>query len=256
MSWWVNLFGDLLVAGAIVAVAYGVAGWAARAVRDYADDFPELDEALFGFLASLARYAVLALAAIFVLGRFGIETTVLVALVAAAGLALALALQGTLGSLIAGLVLLALRPFKVGDEIEAGGQSGTVAAIGLFTTEVTRADNAQVLVPNGQIWAGAITNFSHHEARRLDLSVAVPQGADLRVVEEALRDAIDTEARIHDAPEPIVKLEVLDQEAVTFAVRVWCDREEHGMLGPDLIAALSARLGEAGITATAIRRAP
>ncbi|MEL6126237.1 MAG: mechanosensitive ion channel domain-containing protein [Pseudomonadota bacterium] len=247
MSWWLALFSDVMVAGAIILVALSLSGLAARTVRGLADRFPELDETLFGFLASLARYAILAFAAIFVLGRFGIETTSLVALVGAAGLAIGLALQGTLSNMAAGVMLLVFRPFKIGDFIDAAGQSGTVAEISLFTTELTTPDNVQIIVPNGDIWSSAITNYSHHETRRVDLTFGVAYDADLRQVEEVLQELIEADTRIHDAPEPFVKVAALGDSAVEFVVRVWCESEDYWGVKFDLTRAAKEKFDEAGI---------
>jgi small conductance mechanosensitive channel len=180
MGWFGELAFNVLYAGAILVAAFWLSGWVRGQVERIGRRYEEVDETLFSFLGSVARYAVLAVAVIFVLGRFGIQTTSLVALIGAAGLAIGLALQGTLSNLAAGVMLVAFRPFKNGDYIGAAGQSGTVRAITLFTTELVTPDNVLIIVPNGDIWASAITNFSAFDSRRCDLVFGVAYGADLK----------------------------------------------------------------------------
>ena len=127
------------------------------------------------------------------LSQFGVETTSLIALVGAAGLAIGLALQGTLSNLAAGVMLLIFRPFKVGDYVTAGGHSGTVEEISLFTTHVVSTDNVLTIVPNGDIWASAVTNYSVKDTRRLDLVFGVSYGTDLKSAEQALRATSSSE---------------------------------------------------------------
>jgi small conductance mechanosensitive channel len=206
-----------------------------------------LDDTLFGFFGSLARWVILVIAGIFILGQFGIQTTSLVALIGAAGLAIGLALQGTLTNLAAGVMLLIFRPFKVGDYITAGGHSGTVKAIDLFTTELATPDNVQIIVPNGQIWSGSITNFSAHETRRVDLAFGVGYGVNLKDAESLIRDLIDADERIHTDPEPFVKVTNLGDFAVDFTVRVWSDAGDYWGIKHDLTRAVKEAFDENGI---------
>lgn len=259
MHWALGLAFDVLVAGAIVVAAFVLSGMAKQAIRRVAERRPELDDTLFAFLGSLARYGVLAIAAIFVLGRFGIETTSLVALVGAAGLAVGLALQGTLSNLAAGVMLLVFRPFKLGDFISAAGQSGTVKSIDLFTTELATPDNVQIIVPNGDIWSSAITNYSAHETRRVDIVFGVSYASDLKAAEAILRAQIDADPRIHTTPEPFVQVTNLGDSSVDFTVRVWCDAGDYWGIKFDLTRAVKDAFDAGGIdipfpTQTVIRQ--
>jgi len=184
---------------------------------------------------------------IFVLGRFGIQTTSLAALIGAAGLAVGLALQGTLSNVAAGVMLVAFRPFKVGDFIEAAGTSGTVRAVTLFTTELTSADNVLIIVPNGDIWSSAITNYSYFETRRCDLVFGVSYDTDLRKAEQAILKCIRADDRAHPAPEPFVKVSNLGDSSVDFTVRVWCDAADYWGLKFDLTRAVKEAFDKAGI---------
>ncbi|RME14942.1 MAG: mechanosensitive ion channel family protein, partial [Alphaproteobacteria bacterium] len=181
---------------AIAVVALWVSGFAQRRIVALGLKYEELDATLFSFLASLARYTILALAAVFILGRFGIQTTSLVALIGAAGLAVGLALQGTLSHLAAGVMLVAFRPFRLGDFIEAGGFSGTVKAITLFNTELATADNVKIIVPNGNLWSAPITNYSVYPTRRAEMVFGVSYDSDLRRAEEEIRAAIAADTRV------------------------------------------------------------
>jgi len=209
--------------------------------------YKHLDETLFSFLGSLARYTVLVIAGIFILGRFGIQTTSLVALIGAAGLAIGLALQGTLSHLAAGVMLILFRPIKLGDFVNAGGHSGTVKAITLFTTELATLDNVQIIVPNGNIWSSPITNFSVYPTRRAELIFGVAYGADLAVAEAAIREVIGADGRINAEPEPFVMVTALNDSSVDFMVRVWCASGDFFTLKADLTRKVKEAFDKAGV---------
>lgn len=231
----------------ILIAALWLSGKLRRRIASLPERSSRFDPTLMSFLGSLAKYAVLALALIVVLNRFGIQTTSLVALIGAAGLAIGLALQGTLANLAAGVMLVGFRPFKVGDYITAAGQSGTVSAITLFFTELTTPDNVQIIVPNGDIWASSITNFSYHEARRCDLVFGVSYESDLKTAEQVIRDCIAADPRTRSEPEPFVKVTNLGDSSVDFTVRVWCDATDYWNLKFDLTRAVKEGFDAAGI---------
>lgn len=180
MEWFTDILVNVFIAAAILVAAFWLSSFVGSQLRALGKQYEELDETLFGFLASIARYTILIFAVIFVLARFGVQTTSLVALVGAAGLAIGLALQGTLSNLAAGVMLLGFRPFKIGDYITAAGQSGTVKIIGLFTVELVTPDNIQIIVPNGDIWASSIKNFSIYDTRRAEWVLGVSYDSDLK----------------------------------------------------------------------------
>ncbi|MCA0273248.1 MAG: mechanosensitive ion channel [Proteobacteria bacterium] len=249
---------NLVIAVVIMLVALVVSGWLRKRIVDVAADHPRADPTLFGFLGSLSKYAVLGLAAVVVLNRFGIQTASLVALIGAAGLAIGLALQGTLSNLAAGVMLVIFRPIRAGDYVDAAGASGTVRIISLFFTELTSADNLQVIVPNGQIWASTIVNYSMNQTRRLGLSFSVPYGSDLKAVDAILAKVIAAEPRIHPKPVPVVKLSALAGDTVSFAVRAWVARTDWWPVSCDLIRAAKEAFDTAGITSasSAIPKVP
>ena len=213
------------VVGAIVILVLGliVSGWVSRAVRSGLSRVKSVDSMLRGFFASMAKYFVIAITLIAVLERFGVETTSFVAVLGAAGLAIGLALQGTLSNVAAGVMLLLFRPFKVGDYVEVAGLSGTVADVSLFTTELTTSDNVQIVTPNSDIWGTAIKNFSHHATRRVQLIVGIGYGDDMDKAIEVIKGVISAEERIHAEPAPFVAVSNLGDSSVDITIRVWCD---------------------------------
>ncbi len=226
---------NALIAALILIFGFWAAGRVGRFVTRRATTAPRIDQTLAGFFGSIAYYGVLAVVIIAVLNRFGVETTSLVALIGAAGLAIGLALQGTLSNLAAGVMLVLFRPFKVGDYIEAAGVSGTVKSVTLFITELATVDNVQIIAPNGQIWGDIITNYSAHPERRVDLVFGVGYGANLKTAETAIRAVIAEDARVKSEPaEPFVAVTNLGDSSVDFTVRVWCAAEDYWALKFDL----------------------
>lgn len=238
------------VLGAVAILIVGF--WAARRIERGVDRAlarsGRIDDTLRPFLASLARYAALAFVLIAVLSAFGIETTSLVAVFGAAGLAIGLALQGTLSNLAAGVMLLIFRPFKVGDYVDVGGLAGTVKQLSLFVTELATPDNVQIIVPNGQIWGSAITNFSFHDQRRVDLVLGIDYGASIENARAAVLDEIGKDGRVLGEPEPFVEVGNLGPDSVDLTIRVWCKAADYWPLKFDLTRALKERMDAEGIS--------
>lgn len=247
MDWIVANLANAVFAAIILIAGFLVASWVKRTIVDQGYKYENLDDTLFVFAGSLAKYAVIAATIIAVLSRFGVETTSLVAVLGAAGLAIGLALQGTLSNVAAGVMLMLFRPFRLEQYIEAGGHAGTVKEITLFTTELATPDNVQIIIPNSAVWAGSIVNYSHHEDRRVDLVFGVGYGADLAAAEAAIRAAIADDDRARQSPEPFVKVTALNDSAVDFTVRVWCDAGDYAALKADLTRAVKEALDGAGI---------
>lgn len=235
------------VALVIIVAAILLGGMVKRRISRLPELNDQIDRTLASFLGSIARYTILALAIIFVLGRFGIQTTSLAAIVGAAGLAIGLALQGSLSNLAAGVLLVALRPFKAGDYINAAGESGTVDEITLFTTGMTTPDNVKIIVPNGDIFSSAITNYSHYDKRRCDLVFGVSYSTDLKAAETVILACITADERAHADPEPFVKVSNLGDSSVDFTVRVWCDASDYWGLKFDLTRAVKEAFDADGI---------
>lgn len=247
MEWFISNIFNLIFAGAILIVGFLLAGWAKRFITDKALDHEELDNTLFTFIGSIVRYAIIAFTIIMVLARFGVQTTSLIAVIGAAGLAIGLALQGTLSNVAAGVMLMIFRPFRLGQYIEAAGHAGTVKEVNLFTTELATPDNVQIIIPNGAIWSGSIINYSHHETRRVDLVFGVSYASDLKAAEAALRKLMDDEDRILDVPAPFLMVTELGASSVNFTMRVWCDSADYAPLKFALTRGAKDALDEAGV---------
>jgi small conductance mechanosensitive channel len=213
----------LRVIGGIVLLILGwmLANWIAKITKRQLEKTDKVDDTLTGFFSNLVKYVVLALVGIAVLNQFGVQTTSLIAIFGAAGLAIGLALQGTLSDIAAGVMLLIFRPFNVGQYIEAGGKAGTVKELSLFTTELATPDNVQVILPNSSVWGAAVTNYSHHETRRVDWTIGISYDDDIGKAFEAARRVISADDRILAEPEPDVMVSELADSSVNITIRVW-----------------------------------
>lgn len=218
---------NVLYAIIIILVAFWIAGFVKKMITRIANANESLDDTLFEFLGSLARYTILAFAGIMVLERFGVTTTSLVALIGAAGLAIGLALQGTLSNLAAGVMLLLFRPFKVGDFIDGAGVFGKVETITLFTTDLVTFDNQQIIIPNSELWGTKLTNHSHYEVRGVDMVFGVSYDTDLKKAEQAIRTVLEKHEHVIAEPEPFIAVDKLNDSSVDFLVRPFCQGEHY-----------------------------
>jgi len=180
-----------------------------------------IDETLIKFTKTVVYVALMIFVILASLGKLGIETTSFAAILAAAGLAIGLSLQGTLGNFASGFMLILFRPFKVGDFVEAGGVSGVVEEIQIFSTRMRSGDNKEITVPNGQIVGSTITNYSAKETRRVDLVVGVGYNDDLKKVRAVLEDILAKDERILKDPAPTIGVSELADSSVNFVVRPW-----------------------------------
>ncbi len=226
----------LSVVGAIIIFILGwiAACWVAGSIRRAAEKSERFDTTLGKFFASLAKYAVLTFTLIAVLSQFGVETTSFIALLGALGLAIGLALQGTLSHIASGVMLIIFRPFKIGDFVDTAGVSGTVKTIGLFTTELSTGDNLQVIVPNGSIWGGTIKNFSTNSTRRVDLVMGIGYGSNIDHAIKTMNGIIGADDRIHGDPAPFLAVGELADSAVNIMVRVWVNAPDYSGVKSDL----------------------
>ncbi len=213
----------LSVVGAIVILILGV--WIANRVRSAVERlmqrFDGIDQTLTAFLAGLARYIVIAVTLLAVLAEFGVQTASLLAVLGAAGLAIGLALQGTLSNVAAGVMLLFLRPFKVNDYIEAGGVSGTVKAVTLFRTELSTPDNVQIFVPNSDVWGSAISNYSYNATRRVEIECGIAYDDDIGKAFDVMRKVVAEDSRVLPSPQPMLAVKSLGDNSVNVICRVW-----------------------------------
>ncbi|WP_299954593.1 mechanosensitive ion channel domain-containing protein [uncultured Roseobacter sp.] len=234
--------GSVLAAIGILIIGWIVSAWLQRRVRNIGLRHRHLDDMLFDFLASIVRYVVLGFAVLFVLNTFGVQTTSVVAVIGAAGLAIGLALQGTLSNVAAGVMLILFRPIKLGDFVEVGGEMGTVKAITLNFTELADLSNVQVIIPNSEVWGNVITNYSTNDMRRAEWSFGVGYGVNLADAERIIRDTIMADERSKSDPEPFIQVNNLGASSVDFLVRVWVEASEYFAYQADMKRAVKEAL--------------
>ena len=242
-----QILGNVLAAIAILVVGYIVAGWAKRRMRALGVKYRHLDVTLFNFLGNIIRYAILVFTVLFVLNTFGVQTTSIIAVIGAAGLAIGLALQGTLSNVAAGVMIVFFRPFSVGHFVDIGGQSGTVEDITLNWVKLATLDNVQVIVPNAQVWGNTITNYSVLPTRRVEWVFGVGYGADLTKAETIIRKTLTSDPRAHSDPEPFVQVSNLGESSVDFTARVWCSSADFWAYKTDMTRAVKEALDAGGI---------
>ena len=229
------LDGLITFAGGLLTFIIGmmIAGRLSRFVRASLLRITRIDKTLVPVAASVIRYAIIIITIIVMLGQFGVQTTSIIAILGAAGLAIGLALQGTLSNVAAGVMLLILRPFQSGDWIESNGISGTVKEIGLFTTHIDTFDNVFISVPNSAIWSATIINHAKHTKRRLDLTIGVSYSCDFDEVEAVMRSLMD-DPRIHQDPAPVFHVVSYGDSAINVRMRLYADYTDLFQLGWDL----------------------
>ena len=239
---------ELIAALVILVFGWWLAGRVQKLILRALDRLPRMDATLKPFLSSLARYAIIAITLVAVLARLGVQTTSIIAVLGAAGLAIGLALQGTLQNIAAGIMLLLLRPFKVGDYIDAGGISGTVDEIGLFTTDMTTFDGVYRSVPNASLWNTSILNYSRLPTRRMDVPVGIAYEDDVERAMALLLDHLKQDSRILSDPEPQVLVTNLGESSVDLSLRCWADRSNFWTLKFELNKNAKLWLDAAGIS--------
>lgn len=218
---------NILLAIVILLIGFWIAGRVYKAVHSIGKKYERLDDTLFRFFGSIARYVILAFVFIAVLNRFGVETTSIVALIGAAGLAVGLALQGAMSNLAAGVMLLIFRPYKVGDFVGSAGQFGKVTEIDLFTTIMQTFDNQQIIIPNSQIWGQQIVNHSHYEVRGVDITVSVAYAESTDAARAVIDGVLEAHPHILKDPTPFVEVASLNDSSVDFIVRPFCKGEHY-----------------------------
>jgi small conductance mechanosensitive channel len=218
---------NVLFAIIILLIGLFIANRVHKIICKTGEKYEKLDNTLFGFLGSLAKYIIIAFVVIAVLNRFGVQTASIIALLGAAGLAIGLALQGTLSNVSAGVMLLVFRPYKVGDFIDAADRFGNVQEIDLFTTILQTFDNQQIIIPNSQIWGSQIVNHSHHSLRGVDMHYGVAYKEDTDVVRKIIDSVLERHPHILKDPAPFVEVETLNDSSVDFLVRPFCMGEHY-----------------------------
>jgi small conductance mechanosensitive channel len=237
----------LSVVGAIVVLIAGriAAGIIRSSVRRGMTS-ARMDAALVPFVSNMVYYLVIAFVVVAVLNLFGIQTTSLIAVLGAAGLAVGLALQGTLSNFAAGVMLLIFRPFKIGDFVDAGGTAGTVIEIGVFSTTLHTPDNVRIVLPNSSVYGQTIRNFTANDTRRNDLVIGISYDDDIGRAVETISRCVTSDSRVLKDPAPVIAVAELADSAVNIVVRPWCKTEDYWNLRFDLTRRIKEQLEAAG----------
>jgi len=246
MEWIVTYGTQVLGALAILVVGF----IAAKIVRKLVTRILEkrkVAPAIISFLAKLSYVAILIFAIVASLAKFGVQTTSFVAILASAGFALGFALQGALGNFAAGVLILLLHPYGIGDFIVAGGQMGTVKDIELFTTVLATPDNVKVMVPNGKIFGDVITNYSIFDTRRLDLTVGIGYESSIHSAKEVLLSIAQDDDRVANEPAPQVMVSELADSSVNLILRIWLNKDDYWPVKFDLTQQIKEEFDKNGI---------
>jgi small conductance mechanosensitive channel len=240
---------NVMIAVLILIAGWVLAGWVGRWVRGAVGHSHYIDATLKPLLASFVRYGILALTLVAVLGQFGVQTTSLIALLGAAGLAVGLALQGTLSNVASGVMLLVLRPFRVYDKVKIADSIGTVREIGLFRTEIITDNGNFVSIPNATIFSGTIINVSREATRRTDFTVEVDRAENLDRVQKRILECLTLEKRVLQNPPPAVQVDTLGPISTTLEVQVWLPNQDYGVVLSDVKKRVRHALQNADVSA-------
>ena len=243
----ISVFGSVLAAILILITGFVIGGWLRGRLMRVGQMNRHLDATLFSFLGNIIRYVIIGFAFLFVLNTFGVQTTSFVAVIGAAGLAIGLALQGTLSNIAAGVMIVFFRPVKLGDFVEVNGQMGTVKEINLNFIELASVANVQIIIPNSQVWGNTIVNYSAYDSRRAEWVFGVGYGADLKLAEETIRRTILSDPRSRTEPEPFIQVNNLGDFSVDFLVRVWCSSADFFQYQADMKRQVKEALDAAGV---------
>ena len=242
----IELGTNLLIAVIILIAGWMIGNWLKRKITT----IEKLDTTLRSFLGGFVKYIVLFVSAVIVLQQLGVHTASLLAVLGAAGLAIGLALQGTLSNVAAGVMLLVIRPFNVEDFITVGGISGTVKSLGLFGCEMATPDNVYIYCPNSNIWNNDIQNFSKNNERRQDYNISISYDDDIEEAMKAISELIENEDRIikSEDKKPLIAVQNLGDFSVDILLRVWCPRSDYFKLKTDMTKAIKEQMDKKGIS--------
>jgi small conductance mechanosensitive channel len=245
---WLAFYGLRIIA----AIAIFVIGrWVAKGLRSALKRVMtknKVDQTLVSFVCSIIYTVLIVFVVIAALNQLGIQTTSLVAIMGAAGLAVGLALQGSLSNFAAGVLMIIFRPFKAGDYIEGGGVSGTVEEVQIFTTYLTTPDNKEIIVPNSKIMGDNIINYSAKETRRIELVVGVGYGDNLDQARAIIKQILEADTRILKNPEPMIVISELGDSSVNFSIRPWVKTADYWGTYFDLLETIKKSFDREGIS--------
>ncbi|TYP93969.1 small conductance mechanosensitive channel [Fodinibius salinus] len=238
---------DVIFAIVLLVIGWIVANWLKRKIRKKGDVSPHLDETLTRLFAKIAKALVMAVVVMAILGRFGVQTASLVAILGALGLAVGMAWQGVLADFAAGIMILVMRPFTVGDSVDIGGTSGNVEEVGLVLTKINTFDNVAIFVPNSNVWGNNIKNMSVNDKRRVDMVIGFGYDDDIDHAKETIRQILSEDDRILEDPAPQIAVSELGGSSVNLNVRPWTTKENYWSLKHDLIERIKKRFDEEGL---------
>jgi len=239
---------NFLIAVAILVAGWALSRWMARWIRALLIHNTHIDETLKPLVINFARYSIIAITSVAVLGQFGVQTTSLIALLGATGLAIGLALQGTLSNVASGVMLLILRPFRVTEKVVVNGITGTVQEIGLFHTEVITDDGLFVAIPNSSIFSGIIINTSREPTRRINFSFDIDRDADIAAAQTAIVEAVSRDTRILKQPPPEVVVDALSGPQVLLTLHAWIANHNFVDIQSDMRVLVRRSLTAAGLS--------
>lgn len=238
---------DIVIALLIIIIGR----WVVKGIRSVIGktmDKRGVDKTLSRFVTNIVYALLMAVVFIAALSQLGVETTSLVAIVGAAGLAVGLALQGSLSNFASGVMIIIFKPFIAGHYIEAGGVAGTVEEVSVFNTTLRSPDNRRIILPNSQITGGSITNYSVEERRRIDFVFGIGYGDDIKKAKEVMTDVVNGDERILKDPAPTIAVLELADSSVNFAVRPWVKTADYWNVYFDITERMKLRLDEEGIS--------
>lgn len=247
-NWVVNAVPNLVAALVILGVGYFVASKLSRLIVMVMGSRPSVDQTLTPVVAAIIRYIVLIITFIAVLGQLGVQIASMLALLGAAGLAIGLALQGTLSNIAAGLMLLWLRPFRAGDYIDASGIAGTVVEVGLFASTLRTADGVYHFSPNSDLWNKPILNYSRNPTRRVQVQISIDYEDDIATARSVLLDLAASDSRVLDDPKPVVMVEALADSGVNLTLRCWSSTADFWPVSWDLRERAKTAIEGAGLS--------
>ncbi|MFM1814374.1 MAG: Small-conductance mechanosensitive channel [Pseudomonadota bacterium] len=247
-AWVAAIIPNLAAAVLLVVAGLWFSRWASRSVAQLIDANPRIDPTLKGVLSNIVSYAIFVVVLIATLSQLGIQTTSILAALGAAGLAIGLALQGTLSNIAAGIMLLWLRPFRVGDYIDTTNAAGTVEEVGLFASTLRTADGIHSFVPNSELWNKQILNYSRNPTRRLQLRIGIGYDDDIAKARDVFRNLIHADERVLPDPAPQILVEQLGDSAVVIELRLWTNTASYWDLLFDLRERAKLDLDAAGIS--------
>lgn len=246
LRWLLNVGGNLLSAALIFFAGWWLAKLAAKLTKN-AVRKGRADPLVAGFIGSLVKAVVLMAAAVSAIAQLQININSLIAALGAAGLTASFALQGSLSNLVSGMQIIFTKPFKMGDYLAFSGYEGTVKRIEILYTVLATFDNKEVIVPNSKITGDVVVNFTTNGTRRLDLSYGVAYSADLRKAKAVLGRLAEKDARVLDAPEPVIAVGELKDSSVTLVMKLWCKQEDYWDLYFAMQEAVKLAFDKAGV---------